>query len=75
MEASKYDKPFEDKLKELGVPGEHSIFIMAVEGYGYELMTKEEHLKFASQGKDIDWFYNELKRRYEEKRESIYSSI
>lgn len=68
MEPSKYDKPFEDKLKELGVPEEHSIFIMVAEGYGYNLMTKDEFVKFSGQGKDIDWFYDELERRYEERR-------
>ncbi len=71
----RYDTSFEEKLKEVGVPGEHSIFIMVDPKYGYNLMELEESTRFVGEGKRTEWFYTELKRRYEERRKSIYSSI
>ena len=64
----KFDKPFEEKLKELGVPREHSIFEIAYGDSGYNLMTVDETVAYAAKGKDMRWFYNELKRRYNECR-------
>jgi len=61
----KFDKPFEEKLKDLGVPERHSIFEMAWGESGYNLMKMEEAVEYAAQGKGVEWIYRELKRRYE----------
>ena len=57
-------KRFEDALSELGIPEKHSIFEIASGKTGYGLMSREEAVKYALQGKDINWFVREFKERY-----------
>jgi hypothetical protein len=64
------DGPFEGALEAMGIPEKHSLFAAAygksVWGEaGFRLMPLKEATSYALQGKDALWFYNELKRRYE----------
>lgn len=75
------DGPFGELLKDLGIPGQHSLFAAAYgknawgdcgsfgkNGYktnGFRLMPLKEAVSYATQGKDLLWFAEELKRRYE----------
>ena len=57
-------KSFEDALNELKIPEEHSIFEIASGKTGYNLMAREETLKHILDGKDVNWFVCEFKKRY-----------
>lgn len=64
------DGHFEEVMKEIGIPKKHSLFAAAygksVWGEsGFRLMPLNEAFSYAMQGKDVLWFYNELRRRYE----------
>lgn len=64
------DGEFGEALKSFGIPAEHSIFAAAygksIWGEsGYRLMTLKAAVRYAREGRDVLWFYNELKRRYE----------
>lgn len=73
--------PFGEFLKDLGIPGQHSFFAAAYgknawgehndfrsndyKIIGFRLMPLKEAASYAMRGKDLLWFYEELKRRYE----------
>ncbi|MFZ3076887.1 MAG: hypothetical protein WA139_00345 [Candidatus Aenigmatarchaeota archaeon] len=75
------DDPFGEFLKEIGVPKKHSLFAAAYsknawgehydftsndyEIIGFRLMPLKEAVSYGKQGKGVLWFYDELKRRYE----------
>lgn len=64
------DDPFGDFLKNLGIPVKHSLFAAAygksVWGEsGFRLMPLKEVVSYGKQGKGVLWFYDELRRKYE----------
>ncbi len=75
------DSPFGEALEETGIPENHSLFEAAYgkntwgeyesfgkndfEKIGFRLMPLKEAASYAMQGKDVLWFAEELRRRYE----------
>ncbi len=60
-----FDGPFGEALKEMGIPREHSLFAAAYGKNGFNIMLLNEAVSHAGQGRNLPWFYKELKRRYE----------
>lgn len=59
------DGLFGEALKDMQIPEKHSLFAAAYGKNGFNIMLLNEAAKHAYHGKNIPWFYRELKRRYE----------